>query len=82
MDVPSINLLNLKEELVSRLVEAKINRKQLIVVLSARRTGLRYKLFHAFIEYCGCGKPSHNHEMREVTDQVRRQMKGLDRVPS
>jgi hypothetical protein len=75
MSIPNINLHSLKEELVSRMVEAQLGGRGIVAVLSARRMGLRFKLFHTFVEYCSCKKPSHAHSLGLLTEQVRRQVK-------
>lgn len=40
---------SLREELVKKIVDAQLNGRNIITVLSAKRNGLRYKLYHAFV---------------------------------
>lgn len=61
MAIPNINLPAIKEELVTRMVDAQLANRAIIAVLAARRRGLRYKLYHSFAEWCPCGKSSHGH---------------------
>jgi hypothetical protein len=62
------------------MVEAQLANRALIAVLSARRTGLRYKLFHSFVEWCPCGRSLHGHELGALGEQVRRQVKEFSRI--
>lgn len=80
--IPNINLGAIRQELVGRMVEAQLANRAIIAILAARRTGLRYKLFHSFAEWCPCGRSTHSHELGAVGEQVRRQIRdfsGLDR---
>lgn len=80
LSVPNINLRALRETLVGRMVEAQMGSRAVIAVLSARRTGLRYKLVHSFAEWCPCGRSSHGHELGALGEQVRRQVKEFSRI--
>ena len=59
LSIPNSASAALREELVRRLVDAQLNNRSILTVLSAKRNGLRYKLYHTFVEYCTCGKSSH-----------------------
>lgn len=80
MAIPNINLPAIKQELVTRMVDAQMANRAIIAVLAARRTGLRYKLYHSFAEWCPCGKSSHGHELASLGEQVRRQIKDFSRI--
>ena len=61
LSIPNLAFSALREELVRRLVDAQLNGRKILTILSAKRNGLRYKLYHAFVEYCSCSKRGHSH---------------------
>lgn len=45
---------------------ANNHNNNIVALMSVRRHGLRYKISHAFVEYCPCNKTSHNHHLKDL----------------
>ena len=62
------------ERLISSIRDNHQRGNRTIGLISVKRMGLRYKFNHAFIGYCGSCKPIHQHELRDITQEVRKEM--------
>ena len=60
------------QRLISSIRDAHQRGNRTIGLISVKRIGLRYKFNHAFIDYCGHCKPIHEHEMRDIAQEVRK----------
>lgn len=69
-----------EEQLHRRMAEAMANSRKILALITVQRLGLRYKASHFFVEYCPCLRPSHSHDLRDLTLQAKSQMKELSRI--
>lgn len=80
MSIPSINFGIDEEEMQRNIKTAKENNKQLLIIISVKRIGLRFKINHAFTQYCSCGRSAHNHDLKEISANIKHHMKEFNRI--
>ena len=79
IEIPATNFGIDVPHLIKSIRLAREKGQQIIGVISVKRLGLRYKFNHAFVCYCSSCKPGHQHQLRDIGVEVKREMKEYGR---